>query len=100
MADIVDVSSGHRMMIEFLSAEGYSPIEVHRGLSSVYGEDATDLSAARPWVHRLKGGENDICDRAHSGRHFTAATTETQRKVDEREVSSKLRTMCTDIKAL
>jgi hypothetical protein len=43
----VDVSTGHRVVIEFLSAEGYSPIGVHRGLRSVYGEDATYVSAVR-----------------------------------------------------
>jgi hypothetical protein len=97
MADVVDVSTGHRMVTEFRYAEGYSPIEVNRGLRSVYGVDVTDVSAVRPWVHRLRGGENDICDRAHSGRTVTAATTETKEKVDARETSSKLRAICADI---
>jgi hypothetical protein len=81
---------------EFLSAEGYCPIEIHRGLKSVYGEDATDVSADRRRVYRLKGGENDICERAHSDRSFTAATTETKGKVDARQASSKLRAICAD----
>ena len=50
----MNVSTGHRVVIEFLSAEGYSPIEVHRGLRSVYGEDVTDVSAVRPLVHCLR----------------------------------------------
>lgn len=98
--DFVDVNTGHRVVIEFLSAEGYSPIKVRRGLRSVYREDVTDVSAARPWIHRLKGGENDICDRAHIGRKVKAATTETEEKVDAREVSSNLRAICADIKEL
>jgi len=53
IADIVDVSTGQRVVTEFLSAEGYNPIEVYTGLRSVYGENATDVSAVRPWVHRL-----------------------------------------------
>jgi len=99
-AGFVDVSTGHRVVIEFLSAEGYSPIKVRRGLRSVYGEDVTDVSAARPWMHRLKSGENDICDRAHIGRKVKATTTETEEKVDAREVSSKLRAIWADIKIL
>jgi len=66
----------------------------------VYGEDVTDVSAARPWIHRLKGGENDICNWAHSGRTVTVETMETKEKVDAREVSSTLRAICADIKDL
>jgi len=48
----------------------------------------------------LKGGVNDVCDRAHKGQTVTVATTETKDKADAREVSSKLRAICADIKDL
>jgi hypothetical protein len=39
MPDVVDVRTGQRVVIEFLTAEGFGPMETDRHLSSVYGED-------------------------------------------------------------
>jgi len=36
--------------LQILSVEGYSPIEIHRGVKSLHVEDATDVS----WVLRFK----------------------------------------------
>jgi transposase len=82
MADVVDVRTRQRAVIEFLTAEGSSPIEIHRRLRSVYGEDAIDVSSVRHWVRRFKSGEKDIGDRPRSGRPATAATKENKENVD------------------
>ena len=46
-----------RVALEILSAEGYSPIEIHKGVKSLHVEDATDVSSDSESVvsrgHRL-----------------------------------------------
>jgi hypothetical protein len=55
-----------RVVTEFLTAEGYSPIEIHRRLKSVYDEAALGVGSDRRWVRRFKSGENYIGDRSCS----------------------------------
>jgi hypothetical protein len=45
VARVVPVPPGLRVVTEFLTAEGYSPIEIHRRLRGVYGEEAIDVSS-------------------------------------------------------
>jgi transposase len=82
MADVVDVRSRQRVVIEFLTAEGSSPIKIHRRLRSVFGEDTIDVSSVRSWVRHFKSGEYDNGDRPRSGRPATAATMENKDKFD------------------
>jgi len=63
---IVDVSTGQREMIEFLTLEGSSPIRIHTCLRCVYGENAIDFRSVRLWVRRFKSGETDTDDRSRS----------------------------------
>jgi transposase len=62
MTDVVDVNTRQRMVTELLTAEGSSPIEVHRRLRSVYGEDAVEISSVRRWIRRFNSGEKDVGD--------------------------------------
>jgi hypothetical protein len=48
------------MVIEFLTAEGSSPIKIHRRTRIVYGEDSEYVSSVRRWVRRFKSGEKGI----------------------------------------
>jgi len=41
-------------VIEFLTAEKVRPIEIHRRMQAVYGDQFVDVSAVRRWVRRLK----------------------------------------------
>jgi hypothetical protein len=68
--------------MEHNTAEGSSPIEIHKSLKRVYGEEATGVSAVTLWVHRFKSFEKAVGDRARSGRTATAATKKTKDKVD------------------
>jgi hypothetical protein len=45
------------MAIEFLTVEGANPIEIHRRLRSVNGEDAIDVSSVGRWVSLFKKSE-------------------------------------------
>jgi len=40
---VIDVHARHRVVTEFLTAEGSGPIEIYRCLKSTYGEDAMDV---------------------------------------------------------
>ena len=96
MADVVDIRTKQCVVIKFLTAEGSSPIEIHRRLRSVYGEDAIDVTSVRRWVRRFKSGEKDISDRPRSGRPATASTTVTKDRADmlfrdDRRITSELR---------
>jgi hypothetical protein len=57
MVDVVDVYTRQRVVNEFLTEEGSSPIEIHKHLRSMYVEYATD------WACHFKSGGNDTGDR-------------------------------------
>ena len=46
-----------RAVIEFLTAEKFPPIEIHRGMQAVYGDQCVDVSKVRSWVRRFKEEE-------------------------------------------
>ena len=52
MADVMDVRIGQRMMMDFLTVEGSSPIEIQRRLRSVFSEDAIDVRSVRRCIRR------------------------------------------------
>jgi hypothetical protein len=56
----VDVCTKQRVVIEFLTAEGSSPIGNHRLLRSMYGEDAIDVSSVRWWVRWFESREKTL----------------------------------------
>jgi hypothetical protein len=43
--DVVDIHTRQRVVIEFLTADGSSSIQIHRCLSRACGDDATDVSS-------------------------------------------------------
>jgi hypothetical protein len=47
MADVIYIDTRQRVVTEFLTTEGSSPIEIHRRLWSVCSEDAIDVSLER-----------------------------------------------------
>ena len=75
-----------RAVIEFLTAEGISPSEIHRRLVQVYGPDCLDVSNVRRWVRRCQDegvGSVDLNDKPRSGRPLTATDDWHKDKVDE-----------------
>ena len=56
----MDVNTRQRMLTELLTAEGSRPVQIHRRLSSVYGEDAVEVSSVRRWLRRFNSGEKDV----------------------------------------
>ena len=59
-----------------LTAEKVPPIEIHRRMQAVYGDQCVDVSTVRRWVRRFKDGElgqADLSDKILSGRPVTAS---------------------------
>jgi len=51
-----DVRFKQRAVIEFLTAEKVPPIEIHRRMQAVYGDQCVDVTAVRRWVTWFKDG--------------------------------------------
>jgi hypothetical protein len=46
-----------RAVIEFLTTEGVSPIEIHCWMHVVYGDHCVDVSTVLCWANRCMAGE-------------------------------------------
>jgi hypothetical protein len=57
MEEFSDVRLKNRTVIEFLTAEKVPPIEIHRGMKAIYGDQCVDMSTLRCWARRFKDGE-------------------------------------------
>ena len=57
MEEFSDVWFKQRAVIEFLTAEKVPPIEIHRRMQAVYGDQFVDMSTVRRWTKRFKDGE-------------------------------------------
>jgi hypothetical protein len=66
MADAVDIRTRQRVVIKSLTAGSSSPIEIHRCLRRMYGEEKIDVSSVRRWVHHFKRVVKDIGDKPRS----------------------------------
>ena len=52
-----DIRFKQRVVIEFLTAEKVHPIEIHRRMQAVCGDQCVDVSTVRCWIRRFKDGE-------------------------------------------
>ena len=71
MEEFSDVRFKQRAVIEFLTAEKVPPIEIHRRMQAVYGDQCVDVRTVRGWIKRFKDGElgqADLSDKTRSGR--------------------------------
>ena len=85
MEELSDVRFKQRAVIEFLNAE-VPPIENHRRMQAVYGDQSVDVTTLRRWVRRFKDGEmgqTDLSDKTRSGRPVTASDQLHQYRVEE-----------------
>ena len=71
MEEFSDVRFKQHAVIEFLTAEKVTPIEIHRQMQAIHGDQCVDVSTVRRWVRRFKDGElgqADLSDQTRSGR--------------------------------
>jgi len=58
MEEFADVWFKRRAVIEFLTAgKKVPPIEIHRRMQAIYGDNCVDVSTVRRWVRWFKDGE-------------------------------------------
>jgi hypothetical protein len=57
MEEFSDVRLKNRTVIAFLTAEKVPPLEIHRQMQAVYGDQCVDVSTVRCWVRWFKDGE-------------------------------------------
>jgi len=50
MEEFSDVLLKLRVVIEFLTAEKVPPIEIHRRMQAILGDQCVDVSTVRRWV--------------------------------------------------
>jgi len=50
MEEFSDVRFKQHAVIEFLTMEKVPPIEIHRRMQTIYGEQCVDVSTVRRWV--------------------------------------------------
>jgi len=73
-------------VIEFLNAEKVPPIEIHRGMQAIYGDQCIDVSTVRCWVRQFKDGElgqANLSDKTQGGRPVTASDRLHQDRIEE-----------------
>jgi hypothetical protein len=80
--DVVDIRAAQRVVIEFVTAEGFSFIDIYRCLRSVYGEVGIEVNSVRCWVHHCKGSDKDTGDRSCSSQLAMVVRTQTKHIVD------------------
>ena len=95
MADCVDNVFRQKSVIEFLTKEGATAKNISDRLKIVYGENSLSYTSVRRWVVHFKNGNDDICDKPHSGRPPSAATADNKATVDglirsDRRVSCRI----------
>ena len=76
MEEFSDVPFKQHAVTEFLTMGKLSPIEIHRRMQAVYGDQCVDVRPVRCWVRRFKDGEMgqaDLSDKTQSGRPETAS---------------------------
>ena len=86
MASYMETRLKQRALIEFLTAEGCVPIDMHRRMRAVYGDACVDVSTVRRWARTVKGDNPatmTLHDQARSGRPITAVDEQHQARVDE-----------------
>ena len=82
----MNVRLKQRAVIEFLTAEGAAPIDIHRRMKLVYGEACVDVSTVRRWAKEFaetSPAETDLHDQARCGRPNSASDVQHQERVDE-----------------
>lgn len=52
-----DVRFKQCAVIEFLVAKNVKPVDIHRCLLAIYGNQTLDVSSVRRWALRVKGSE-------------------------------------------
>jgi hypothetical protein len=59
-----------RSVIRFLNARNVKPVDIHRQISEVHGENASSDGMVRKLVRKVNEGRENVHDEPRSGRPF------------------------------
>jgi hypothetical protein len=82
MSASTDFLIKQQMVIEFLILENCVPIEIHRHMKAVYGNDCMDVKNLHKWVRHAKSccaGEMNVLDEHRPGRPISVRRTNAER---------------------
>jgi hypothetical protein len=65
-----------RAAIQFLWSEGVWGAEIHRRLSTTYGDSALQRSSVYEWLEKFKNGRTRVTYEEEAGRQSTSTTDE------------------------
>jgi len=82
MEEFSDIRFKQRAVIEILTVEKVTPIEIHRQMQAVYGDQCVDVSTVR-WFKDGELGQADLSDKTRSGRPVTASDQLHQDRVED-----------------
>jgi len=57
MEEFSGVRFKQRAVIEILTTEKVPPLEIHRRMQAIYGDQCVDASTVRCWIRLFKDGE-------------------------------------------
>ena len=86
MAAPMNIRLKQRAVIEFLTAEGCAPVDIHRRMSAVYGEACVDVCTVKRWTRSMRDEEaatTSLHDKARTGRPITATDERHQNSINE-----------------
>ncbi|PNF23675.1 Mariner Mos1 transposase [Cryptotermes secundus] len=83
IASDIEVRKKQRCVIEFLTAKQTAPIDIHRRLLKVYGDDTVNVSTVRQWVVRFNSGESEVHNKPRPGHPCSAATPHNEQHLDQ-----------------
>ncbi len=72
-----------KAIIEFLTSEGVTPIEIHRRLKVFFGNETIDISNVRRWARVSSTGPVNLFDAPRSGRPKLRRSDELMAQIDE-----------------
>ena len=85
MAAPLEFRQKQRAVIEFLVAEGETPVNIHRRLQNVFEDNTLDYSNVCRWVRRLNDEKVEtvsVTDKPRSGRPSSSVNPASKAKAD------------------
>ena len=86
MEEFSDVQFKRRAVTELLTADKVLPIDIHRRMQAVYGDQCVDVSTVRRWIRWFKDGEMGqayLSDQTRNGRPAVASDHLNQDRVEK-----------------
>ena len=78
-----------RAVIRFLWSEGVPGAEIHRRLSTQYGDSALPRRSVYEWIEKFKSGRTNVTHEEGAGRPLTSTTDEKIQQAREKVLANR-----------